>query len=144
MEELELKIKYHALIEKLSMIERGDWCDLRSAETVQIKAFESKRISLGISIELPEGYEAHIAPRSSTFSKWGIILTNSLGIVDESYKGDGDIWRAEFFATKDTAINFNDRVLQFRVVEKQPRLSFKEVESLDNEDRGGFGSTGIK
>lgn len=139
---MNIKIKYHAPIEKLSMIEKGDWCDLRSAETVEIKKFESKLFSLGVSMELPEGYEAHIAPRSSTFSKWGVILTNSVGVVDESYKGDGDVWKVNFYATRDTVINFNDRILQFRIIQKQPKLSFEEVEYLSSENRGGFGSTG--
>lgn len=141
---MKIKIKYHAPIEKLSMIENGDWCDLRAAETVQIKQFESKLFSLGVSMELPEGYEAHIAPRSSTFSKWGVILTNSVGVIDESYKGDNDIWKANFYATRDTIINFNDRILQFRIIQKQPKIIFDEVDKLYSKDRGGFGSTGIK
>lgn len=141
---MKIKIKYHAPITKLEMIEQGDWCDLRSAETVEIKAFSSVRVSLGVSMELPKGYEANIAPRSSTFRKWGILLTNSLGVIDESYKGNGDIWQAEFYAVRDTIINFDDRLLQFRIVEKQPKLEFEEVESLSDTNRGGFGSTGHK
>lgn len=141
---MEIKIKYHAPIERLEMTEKGDWCDLRSAETVEIKAFQSVRLSLGVSMELPLGHEAHIAPRSSTFRKWGVLLTNSLGIVDESYRGNNDIWQAEFFAVRDTKIEFNDRILQFRIMEKQPKLSFFEVSEFLNEDRGGFGSSGHK
>lgn len=139
---MNIKIKYHAPIEKLSMIEKGDWCDLRAAETVEIKQFESRLFSLGVSMELPEGYEAHIAPRSSTFSKWGVLLTNSVGVVDESYRGDNDVWKVNFYATRDTIINFNDRILQFRIIPKQPNLIFEEVEFLGSVDRGGFGSTG--
>lgn len=141
---MEIKIKYHAPIERLEMTEKGDWCDLRSAETVEIKAFQSVRLSLGVSIELPLGHEAHIAPRSSTFRKWGVLLTNSLGVVDESYRGNNDIWQAEFFAVRDTKIEFNDRILQFRIMEKQPKLSFFEVSEFLSEDRGGFGSSGHK
>lgn len=141
---MKIKIKYHAPIEKLSLIENGDWCDLRAAETVHIKQFESKLFSLGVSMELPEGYEAHIAPRSSTFSKWGVMLTNSVGVIDESYKGNNDIWKVNFYATRDTIINFNDRILQFRIVQKQPRIIFDEVDELYSKDRGGFGSTGVK
>lgn len=137
-----IKIKYHVPIEKLSMIEMGDWCDLRAAETVEIKQFESRLFSLGVSMELPEGYEAHIAPRSSTFSKWGVLLTNSVGVVDESYRGDNDVWKVNFYATRDTIINFNDRILQFRIIPKQPKLTFEEVEFLGFADRGAFGSTG--
>lgn len=139
---MNIKIKYHAPIEKLSMIEQGDWCDLRAAETVEIKQFESRLFSLGVSMGLPEGYEAHIAPRSSTFSKWGVLLTNSVGVVDESYRGDNDVWKVNFYATRDTIINFNDRILQFRIIPKQPKLTFEEVEFLGSVDRGGFGSTG--
>lgn len=141
---MEIKIKYHAPIDSLEMIEQGDWCDLRAAENVVIKAFTSARISLGVSMELPEGYEAHIAPRSSTFRKWGILLTNSLGVIDESYKGNNDIWQAEFFAVRDTEIEFNDRILQFRIIEKQPKLVFVKTESLLGKNRKGFGSTGHK
>ena len=126
------------------MIEKGDWCDLRAAETVEIKQFESKLFSLGVSMELPEGYEAHIAPRSSTFSKWGVILTNSVGVIDESYKGDNDVWKVNFYATRDTISNFNDRILRFRIIQKQPGIIFDEVDKLYSKDRGGFGSTGPK
>jgi len=141
---LEIKILYHAPIDRLAMIEKGDWCDLRSAENVVLKKFESVKISLGVSMELPFGYEAHIAPRSSTFSKWGVMLVNSFGVIDESYRGNGDIWRAEFFATRDGSIDFNDRILQFRIIEKQPRLKFTEVDNLSSNNRGGFGTTGHK
>lgn len=141
---MEIKILYHAPIDRLAMIEKGDWCDLRSAENVVLKKFESVKISLGVSMELPFGYEAHIAPRSSTFSKWGVMLVNSFGVIDESYRGNGDIWRAEFFATRDGSIDFNDRILQFRIIEKQPRLKFTEVDNLSSNNRGGFGTTGHK
>lgn len=141
---MNIKIKYHAPIDRLEMTEKGDWCDLRSAEFVKVNKFEFVRISLGVSMELPSGFEAHVSPRSSTFRKWGLILTNSVGVIDESYKGNNDIWQAEFFATRDTAIDFNDRLLQFRIIEKQPKLNFQEVDNLASEDRGGFGSTGHK
>ena len=139
-----IKIKYHSdEIEKLRYIDgKSDWIDLRSAEDVELKAGEFKLISLGISIRLPEGYEAHIVPRSSTFKTWGIIQTNSMGIVDESYCGDNDIWRMPVYATRDSKINKNDRICQFRIVKHQPIIKFEEVAYLSEINRGGFGSTG--
>ena len=139
-----IKIKYHTdEIEKLRYIDgKSDWIDLRSAEDVELKAGEFKLISLGVSMELPKGYEAHIVPRSSTFKTWGIIQTNSMGIVDESYRGDSDIWKMPVYATRDTVIHKNDRICQFRIMEHQPIICFEEVEHLEGEDRNGFGSTG--
>ena len=139
-----IKIKYHTNgIEKLRYIDgKSDFIDLRSAEDVELKAGEFKLISLGVSMELPKGYEAHIVPRSSTFKTWGIIQTNSMGIVDESYRGDSDIWKMPVYATRDTVIHKNDRICQFRIMEHQPTIKFEEVEHLDGEERNGFGSTG--
>jgi dUTP pyrophosphatase len=137
-----IKIKYHAPIEKIARMERGDWIDLRAAEDVALKAGESRLVSLGISVRLPAGCEAHIVPRSSTFQRWGILQTNSMGVVDESYAGDDDIWRMPVYAVRDTHIKMNDRICQFRVVEKMPRVIFEEVNDMDAESRGGFGSTG--
>lgn len=138
-----IKIKYHNKnIEKVEKIEIGDWIDLRAAETITLHAGESALISLGVAMKLPEGYEAQVAPRSSTFKKWGIIQTNSIGIIDNSYSGTNDIWRFPAYAVVDTVIQENDRICQFRIVEKQPAIRFEEVEELDNTDRGGFGSTG--
>ena len=139
-----IKIKYHTdEIEKLRYIDgKSDFIDLRAAEDVELKAGEFALISLGVSMELPKGYEAHIVPRSSTFKTWGIIQTNSMGIVDESYRGDSDIWKMPVYATRDTVIHKNDRICQFRIMEHQPTIEFDEVEHLDGEERGGFGSTG--
>ena len=139
-----IKIKYHTdEIEKLRYIDgKSDFIDLRAAEDVELKAGDFKLISLGVSMELPKGYEAHIVPRSSTFKTWGIIQTNSMGIVDESYRGDSDIWKMPVYATRDTVIHKNDRICQFRIMEHQPTICFEEVEHLEGEDRNGFGSTG--
>ena len=139
-----IKIKYHTdEIEKLRYIDgKSDFIDLRAAEDVELKAGDFKLISLGVSMELPKGYEAHIVPRSSTFKTWGIIQTNSMGIVDESYRGDSDIWKMPVYATRDTIIHKNDRICQFRIIEHQPTIEFEEVDTLGNEDRKGFGSTG--
>ena len=116
--------------------------NLRAAKDMKLWEGCNYRIPLGISIELPEGYEAHIAPRSSTFKNWGIIQTNSVGVIDNSYCGDNDIWMMPVYATRFTKIKKNDRICQFRIVEKQPHLEFETVDHLGNEDRGGFGSTG--
>ena len=93
---------------------------------------------------LPEGYEAHVVPRSSTYKKFGIIQTNHQGVIDSSYCGDNDQWLFPAYALRDTVINKNDRICQFRIVEKQPEIEFTEVDHLLEKDRGGFGSTGIK
>ena len=144
-EVMPIKIKYHNKnIDKIEKINNGDWIDLRTAETVELKAGEFKLISLGISMQLPRGYEAHVVPRSSTFKNFGIIQTNHQAVIDESYCGDNDIWRYPVYALRDTVINENDRICQFRIVEKMPSVIFNEVDILNNEDRGGFGSTGIK
>ena len=139
-----IKIKYLSnKIEKLRYIDgKSDWIDLRAAEKVMLKAGEFKLIPLGIAMQLPKGYEAHIVPRSSTFKNYGIIQTNHCGIVDESYCGDNDQWFMPAYALRDTVIELNDRICQFRIFEHQPTLQFDEVESLNNADRGGIGSTG--
>ncbi len=139
-----IKIKYFSdQIDKLQYIEnKSDWIDLRAAEKVTLKAGEFKLIPLGVAMELPKGYEAHIVPRSSTFKNYGILQTNSMGIVDESYCGDHDQWFFPALAMRDTIINVNDRICQFRIMEHQPTIVFTEVGELGNKDRGGHGSTG--
>lgn len=138
-----IQIKYFTdKIDKIVKIEKGDWIDLRAAAAFKLTKGETALIPLGVAMKLPAGYEAHIAPRSSTFKKWGIIQTNSIGIIDESYCGDSDQWLLPIMAMRDTEIQVNDRICQFRIVEKQPEVQFEEVEKLLDEDRGGFGSTG--
>lgn len=141
---MNIKIKYHTdEIGKLTYIEgKSDWIDLRASEDIELKAGEFKLIPLGISMQLPKGYEAHVIPRSSTFKTWGIIQTNSMGLIDESYCGDNDIWKMPVYATRDTVIHKNDRICQFRIMEHQPVIEFEEVEYLEGVERGGFGSTG--
>jgi dUTP pyrophosphatase len=142
---MNIKVKYFTEeIDKMKKIEFGDWIDLRASKTVEIKAGEFKLIPLGIAMELPKGYEAHVVPRSSTFKNFGIIQTNHHGIIDESYCGDNDQWFFPAYALRDTIININDRICQFRIFEKMPEVIFTEVEALNNEDRGGHGSTGTK
>ena len=142
----EIKIKYlNDDITRLEYIDgKSDWIDLRAAEEVELKAGEFKLIHLGVAMQLPEGYEAHIVPRSSTFKKWGIIQTNHCGIVDNSYCGPNDWWRMPVFALRDTKIEVNDRICQFRIQKNQPTLVFNEVEDMEANNRGGFGSTGTK
>lgn len=143
---LPIKIRYISdKIEKLRYVDGvSDWIDLRSAEDVDLKAGEFRLIRLGIAVMLPEGYEAHIVPRSSTYKNFGIIQTNHMGVVDHSYCGDEDEWRFPVLAMRDTHISVNDRICQFRVLENQPQLVFEEVEHLSAKSRGGFGTTGIQ
>lgn len=139
-----VKIKYfdHE-IDKINTIDIGDWIDLRAAETIEIKKGEFKLIPLGIGMILPEGYEANIVPRSSTFKNFGIIQTNSFGVIDNSYSGDNDQWFFPAYALRNTVINKNDRICQFRLNKIQDSIDFIEVEHLNNTDRGGHGSTGV-
>ncbi len=140
---MEIKIKYFTDIEPIQFIAgKSDWYDLRAAEEVEMKAGEFKLIKLGVAMQLPEGYEAIIAPRSSTFKNFGLLQTNSIGVVDETYCGDNDEWRFPALAMRDTVIHKNDRICQFRILQHQPPVEFKIVEKLDNADRGGIGSTG--
>lgn len=140
-----IKIKYfggtYYPVEKISV---GDWVDLRAMETVTLKAGEYKQIRLGVGMILPHGYEAHVLPRSSTANKFGIIQANSMGIIDNSYSGDGDEWKYPAIAIRDTVIKSGDRIAQFRIMKTQPRLRFKQVLKLRDVDRGGFGSTGTR
>ena len=141
-----IKIKYlNDQIEKLRYIDgKSDWIDLRVAEDVKLRKGEFKLISLGVAMELPKGYEAHIVPRSSTFIKFGVIQTNHFGIIDETYCSNEDVWMFPAFAIRDTEIHVNDRICQFRIMRHQPEIFFEETDDLKNESRGGFGSTGVK
>ncbi|MFG6347207.1 MAG: dUTP diphosphatase [Lachnospiraceae bacterium] len=140
-----VKIKYFTdKIDKLACIGgKSDWIDLRAAENVTLKKGDFKLISLGVAMALPEGYEAHLVPRSSTFKNFGVIQANSVGIIDNSYCGDNDVWCFPAFAVRDTEIHVNDRICQFRIVKNQPAGGFDEGVFLEGNDRGGFGSTGM-
>lgn len=151
---MKIKIKYFSKdYPRLEKISKGDWVDLRVDSLIQYKSkmiadtFDYRKgdvikFGLGVAMELPKGYEAEIRPRSSTFKHWGLIQTNSIGTIDNSYKGDKDEWMVEFIAMRDGVINRFDRVCQFRIWENQPSFEFEEVDRLGNEDRGGYGSTG--
>lgn len=144
MTEKNIKVKYFS--DKVSKLEyiagKSDWIDLRAAEDVELKQGDFKLIPLGIAMQLPKGYEAHIIPRSSTFKNFGVIQANHMGMVDESYCGDNDQWYFPAIALRDTSIKVGDRICQFRIMEHQPQLIFEAVDTLGNEDRGGFGTTG--
>ncbi|MCI8282276.1 MAG: deoxyuridine 5'-triphosphate nucleotidohydrolase [Lachnospiraceae bacterium] len=141
---MNIKIKYFTdEIDRLAYIDgKSDWIDLRASETVELKTGDYKLIPLGIALELPAGYEAHVVPRSSTFKNYGILQVNSCGVIDGSYCGDGDMWYMPVYATRDTVIQKNDRICQFRIMENQPRIVLEEVAHLKQKDRGGFGTTG--
>lgn len=142
--EFEIKIKYFDEVEPIEAIEVGDWIDLKVSETVEMKKGEFKLLPLGVAMQLPEGYEALVVPRSSTFKKYKIIQTNSIGVIDESYCGDDDMWRFPAYAMEDTVIEKNTRICQFRIVKHQPSIKLTTVTELGNANRGGFGSTGEK
>ena len=139
---MDIKIKYLKDILPIEPCDVGDWIDHRAAEDIFMKAGEFKYIPLGVAMELPTGYEALVAPRSSTFKKYRIMLANSIGIIDESYMGDNDEWHFPAYAVQDTVIPKNERICQFRLIEHQPKVGFVQVFHLGNTNRGGLGSTG--
>lgn len=142
---LNIDIVYHnPNMPKLEKVDNGDWIDLRASVGGAFKKGDFALIDLGVSMRLPEGYEAHIAPRSSTFKHWGVFQVNSIGVIDNSFSGTNDVWKMPCLFTRDTVIEPNDRICQFRIVKKMEPVSFTEVTELDNTDRGGFGSSGKK
>lgn len=137
-----MKIKINTHGNEMPYQHETDWIDLRAAEDMHMIPEEFAIIPLGVSMELPEGYEAHVCARSSTFKNWGIIMVNGMGIIDEGYCGDDDIWGFPAYATRAVTIHKGDRIAQFRIVKKQPTIEFEQVDNLGNESRGGFWSTG--
>lgn len=140
----EIKIKYFTDIDPVEKSDKGDWYDLRAAEDVELKKGDYYLIRLGVGMILPEGYEALVVPRSSTPKNFGIILANSIGVIDETYSGDGDEWKFPAIAIRDTVIHKNERICQFRIFRHCPKLVFEAVDHLNDQDRGGIGSTGKK
>lgn len=139
-----IKVKYKSDSSvRLETIDVGDWVDLHIQSETRLKRGEFRLLPLGVAMELPEGYEAHVVPRSSTFKNYGIIQTNSMGIIDHSYCGDRDWWFFPAYAFHDVKIPKGARICQFRIMPIQPKLEFEEVEELGNKDRGGHGSTGV-
>lgn len=140
-----VKIKYFDNeLKKIRKITLGDWIDLRCAEDITLKPGEFKLIPLGVAMKLPNGYEAIVAPRSSTFKNFHIIQTNSIGVIDNSYSGNNDQWMFPAYALEDVTIKKNERICQFRIQKSQPMIKYIEVDELDKNDRGGFGSTGTE
>lgn len=140
-----IKIKYFDKeIDKIGKISKGDWIDLRSAETIHLKKDEFHLVPLGVGMKLPDGYEANIVPRSSTYKNFEVLQTNCFAVIDNSYSGDSDQWKLPVVAMEDTVINKNDRICQFRINKIQPDITFEEVEHLDEKNRGGFGSSGVQ
>ena len=154
---MKIRIKYFEESTKLKKIAKGNWIDVYANKDVFVTVNERAMIPLGFALELPSGWEAHLAPRSSTFKTWGIIQTNSVGVVDDTYIGDNDQWYMPVYClegknielidgveVKGTWIRKGDKIAQFRIMEVMPEIEFDEVESFGNSDRGGFGSTGSK
>ncbi|MGU8600081.1 dUTP diphosphatase [Clostridium perfringens] len=152
-----IRIKYFDKATKLKKITKGNWIDVYANKDVFVKCGERAMVPLGFALELPEGWEGHLAPRSSTFKTWGIIQTNSVGVVDDTYIGDNDQWHMPVYClqgkdiesengeeVKGTWIRKGDKIGQFRIMEAMPEIEFEEVESFGNKDRGGFGTTGTK
>lgn len=138
----EILINYHESPFQLEQISKGGCIDLYNYNELTLKQGEMGFINFGISMEFPDGYDALIFPRSSTFKKWGILLTNSVGYIDNSYRGNEDIWMACVYATKDITIPAGTRCFQFRLIKEQPKLVLTPVKDLKGETRGAFGSTG--
>jgi len=141
-----IKVKYRdKTLPKLQNIDgvKSDWIDLYASQDYELQQGEFKLIDLNVVVEIPKGYEGHIAPRSSTFKNFGILQTNSVGVVDNSYCGDEDYLKMPVLAMRDTIINKGDRICQFRIFKKMEETMFEEVEVMDNENRCGIGSTGI-
>lgn len=143
---MNIKIKYFTDVEPIEFVggNKSDWLDLRAAERVELKQGEYKLVPLGVGMILPDGYEANIVPRSSTFKNWGILQTNCFAVIDNSYSGDNDQWFYPVYATRDTVIEKNDRICQFRINKKMPEIELVTVEHLNDTDRGSFGSSGRK
>ncbi|MGL5615084.1 MAG: dUTP diphosphatase [Sarcina sp.] len=154
---MKIRIKYFDEAKKLEKISKGNWIDVYANKDIFVELNERAMVPLGFALELPKGWEGHLAPRSSTFKTWGIIQTNHVGVVDDSYIGDNDQWHMPVFClqgkdeievdgkmVKGTKIFKGDKIGQFRIMEVMPAIEFQEVESFGNVDRGGFGSTGEK
>lgn len=138
-----IKIKYFDNeIDKIEKFVQGDLIDLRAAETIRMNKGDFRLVPLGVGMKLPDGYKANVYPRSSTYKNFGIISANSVGQIDNSYSGDKDQWMFPAIALRDTVINKNDRICQFEIQKIQPDIEFVEVENLDEQSRGGIGSTG--
>ena len=140
---LEIKIKYSEGMEPIKQAHEGEWYDLRAAKDYCYVKGDIVKISLGVAIQLPDGYEAIIRQRSSLAGKYGLMMACS-GVIDNLYCGDDDIWSFQGYAIQSGLVKKNDRICQFRIEKIQPTAEIVKVEKLGNENRGGFGSTGVK
>lgn len=138
-----IDVKYLPGAHEIEQVDWGSWIDLYTYEDVTLRQGDQKYINLGIAMKLPNGYEAIMAPRSSTFKNWGILQSNSIGVIDSTYCGDNDIWMFPAYATKNIVIPAGTRICQFRIQEEQPEINFNIVETLGEKDRGGLGSSGL-
>lgn len=143
--QIPIRIKYHNknLDGTIQQKPNSAWIDLRAAETVEMDAGDFKIISLGISVKIPEGYEAHIAPRSSTFKNFGILQTNGVGVIESSYCGEDDVWGFPALAMRKTVIREGDRICQFRIMKEMGPIDIAATNNMNGQSRGGFGSTGV-
>lgn len=153
---MKMRIKYFDGAKKLEKINKGNWIDVYANDDIFVSVGERAMIPLGFALELPKGWEGHLVPRSSTFKTWGIIQTNHVGVVDDTYIGDNDQWHMPVYCLQNKEkivfqgdeggvwINKGDKIGQFRIMEVMPDIEFEEVDSFGNEDRGGFGTTGVK
>lgn len=158
---MKLKIKYMRVnkdIDPLAVNPKGEWIDLRLAENAHLSQGEFKLLSLGIRMQIPEGYEVHVLPRSGTFKNFKLLMVNSVGIIDHTYAGPNDIWKFPALAMEAVGIIKNSRICQFRIVpsqfattkQKQDWLMYDGIEFIEEEwldgteeNRGGFSSTGV-
>ena len=120
------------------------WCDVNKVTDgfVKVRPGDTLVCYLGIACDMGEGYEAHLLPRSSTYLKYGLLLGNSMGLIDSEYKGDTDEWKALFYCTDYAIVPVNARLVQMEIVKSSRDIDFKEVDTLGNDNRGGYGSTG--
>lgn len=139
----EVKVRYLPGAPHIEQVGWGSWIDLYTYEDVTLKAGQREYISMGVAMQLPQGYEAILAPRSSTFKRYGLLQSNSIGVIDSTYNGDDDIWCMPVVATRDIYIPKGTRICQFRIQKEQPKIHFVTVSSLGNENRNGFGSSGV-
>lgn len=137
-----IRIKYLDGATRMKQTELGSWIDCYCYSDIVLKAGEYGYVNLGFACQLPEGYEAHLAPRSSTFKHFGILQQNHVGVIDPNFNGNNDTWMMPVYATRDTVIKAGERPCQFRIMKVQPEIEFIECDDLENESRGGFGSTG--
>lgn len=152
---MKIKVKLHGNSRPLQDVKKGEWIDLRAMDDRIIQGDAYGLISLGVSMKLPKGFEAIVAPRSSTFKQFGVLMANGIGIIDNSYSGTNDVWQFPYLSSRRQEIKSGDRICQFRIQLSQKAtiwqklkwlfsngIKFEYVDKLETSHRGGFGSTG--